>query len=436
MKLKSKFSLGGAALACASLLPQDSQAGGIMLYEVATPEVGLASAGYAARAQDASTLFTNPGGMALLDGTQVQGGLQLTYGSVGFSSSSKTSRRLDSNDGGNAIGALPAGSFFVTTPINDRVTVGFGTFSYFGLVENYDDNWVGRYYLQNSALLGLTLMPAVSLKVNDWLSVGGGPNLMYGYLKDQTAVNNVDPRYSDGQLTLKDEAWGFGGIGGVVITPEPGTRIGFTYISQVKLDFSDNPRFSNLGPGLSNLLTGSGSINLGVTVPQSFMVGFFHEINEKWAVMADMGWQQWSKFGEIWVGVDTPAAGGQSRATTTQLHYQDTWHGAAGAQYKLSETWRFSGGVAYDSSAVSSADRTVMLPMGQTWRFGLGAEYQLSQKLNVGAGYTFAWSGNMSVDQGTDVVPGTTTPSLRGRVAGSYNDSWFSFLSLSATYKF
>ena len=42
----------------------------LMLYEVGTEDVGLASAGYTARAQDASTVFTNPAGMTRLDGTQ------------------------------------------------------------------------------------------------------------------------------------------------------------------------------------------------------------------------------------------------------------------------------------------------------------------------------------------------------------------------------
>ena len=41
-----------------------SHAGGLILYEFPTAEVELAAAGYAARAQDASTAFTNPAGMA------------------------------------------------------------------------------------------------------------------------------------------------------------------------------------------------------------------------------------------------------------------------------------------------------------------------------------------------------------------------------------
>ena len=50
-------------------------AGGIMLYQFGSPDVGFAAAGYAARAQDASTVFTNPAGMSRLEKSQVLGGL-------------------------------------------------------------------------------------------------------------------------------------------------------------------------------------------------------------------------------------------------------------------------------------------------------------------------------------------------------------------------
>jgi long-chain fatty acid transport protein len=40
--------------------------GGAYLTEISCAEVGLASAGWASRAQDAGTLFSNPAGMILL----------------------------------------------------------------------------------------------------------------------------------------------------------------------------------------------------------------------------------------------------------------------------------------------------------------------------------------------------------------------------------
>ncbi len=426
MKSNRKAILLGSTLAVARVCTQTTFAGGIELYEIATPDVGLASAGYAARAQDASTLFKNPAGMSQLNGTQFQGGLQLTYGSVTFTPDGGTSPRLGANDGGNAIGALPAASGFFVYDLSEKIKIGMGTFNYFGLAESYNDNWVGRYYVQDSAMLGMSFMPAVSFKATDWLSVGAGLNAMFGYLNTKVAVNTGTP--FDGQLTVKDNTWGFGGNFGVLLTPREGTRIGITYLSQVKLDFNATPSLSVFGANAGNLLLNSRELNLGVSVPQSVMIGFYQQLCEKWALMGDVGWQNWKQFGQIQVGVDT-VSGGQLGTVTTDLNYQDTWHGALGAQFTPCDKWQFTGGVAFDSSAVNSANRTVTLPMGQAWRFGLGASYQLSKAINVNGAYEFLWSGDMAVDQGSDT-------SVRGRVSGSYNNAWFSFFTLNLTYKF
>lgn len=424
MKLDIKLTLASCTLAFSALAPHTALGGGIELYEIGTPDVGLASAGYAARAEDASTLFKNPAGMSLLQGSEFQGGLQLLYGSVTFSPDSGTSPRLGNNDGGNAIGALPAASGFFVYDLGEKWKLGLGAFNYFGLAEKYDDNWVGRYYVQESALLGMSLMPAVSFKATDWLSVGAGLNAMFGYLKTDVAVNNDSP--VDGQLKLKDETWGFGANVGVLIEPREGTRIGITYLSPLKLDFKDQPDISVFGGNLGTLFA-TPELNLGVKVPQSVMVGLYQEISPKWAVMADVGWQQWSQFGEVQVGVE--GAANNPHVVTANLNYQDTWHGALGARYRASDKWQFMGGVAFDSSAVDSANRTVTLPMGQTWRFGLGASYQLSQTININAAYAFLWAGNMALTQGSDT-------SSRGRVSGSYNDAWFGFATLNVTWKF
>lgn len=56
----------GSALACGVVSSAALQAGGLSRDEIATPDVGLAPAGYAARAEDASTVFKNPAGMSRL----------------------------------------------------------------------------------------------------------------------------------------------------------------------------------------------------------------------------------------------------------------------------------------------------------------------------------------------------------------------------------
>jgi long-chain fatty acid transport protein len=68
-----------------SALSSSTMAGGLGAYEVGTADVGLASAGYTARAQDPSTVLTNPAGMTRLSGTQVLLGAQALHGDMRFS---------------------------------------------------------------------------------------------------------------------------------------------------------------------------------------------------------------------------------------------------------------------------------------------------------------------------------------------------------------
>jgi len=425
IKFNHKLSLLPGIFLFGAILPRSALAGGINLYEIGTPDVGLASAGYAARAQDASTLFKNPAGMSRLQNTQIQAGGEFLYGNVEFSPNSQTSPRLGNDNGGNAIGALPNLSLFYVYDLAEKWKLGFGTFNYFGLAEKYNDNWAGRYYVQDSTLVGVSLMPSVSYQATDWLSIGVGMNAMLGYLKNQVAINNIAPSYGDGQMEVKDTTWGFGANVGILLQPREGTRIGITYQSQINLDFEDTPSFSNLGPGLNRLLGNPPNLNLGMHVPQAVMVGFFQEIDDEWAVMGDFGWQDWSQFGRVDIGLQSDT----STSLTANLNYQDTWHGAIGFQYKFKPSWILTSGFAYDSSAVSNANRSVVLPMSEDWRFGVGAIWQVTKKLDLNAGYEFMWGGEMPVNQGSG------NP-LRGQVAGSYDSVWFSFFTLNLTYRY
>jgi long-chain fatty acid transport protein len=408
----------------ALLVSGSASAGGIMIYDFGSPDVGLASAGYAARAQDAATVFTNPAGMNRLEQSQILGGLQALYGDVVFSPTAATT--VAGSDGGNAIGWMPGGSLFVVQKLNQNLSLGFGVLSYFGLSQSFNDDWVGRYSVQESTLIGLTLTPAVSYRVNNRLYLGAGLNLMYGYLDNQVAVKNFGEDRPDGQLKYDDDRWGCGANLGILVESEPGTRFGLTYLSEVKLDFSAVPEFSGLGPGLETLLSSRGlttsRLDLSMTVPQMVMFSVYRELNEKWAVMGNVDWQDWSRFGKVDVQVDTS----DPRSLSVENDYKDTWQVALGAQYRYSPAWLFSGGISYDSSAVDDDKRTVTVPMGEVWCFALGAQYAFSPNLTLGAAYAIAWLGDMPVDQGDGPL----------RVAGEFSDSSFSFFALNLKWTY
>ena len=162
----------GLLFATSAVVSGSAVAGGLLLYEVGTADVGLASAGYTARAQDASTVLTNPAGMTRLPGQQLLLGAQVLYGASGFSADSGTSPELGRDDGGNPIGWFPGGGMFYTQQLSPTVTAGFAATGNFGLAESYDSNWVGRYYLQESTLLGVSLLPSIAWQVSPEFSLG------------------------------------------------------------------------------------------------------------------------------------------------------------------------------------------------------------------------------------------------------------------------
>ena len=317
-----KRSLSAAAFGISALAWNTACAGGISLYEVGTADVGLASAGYTARAQDASTVFTNPAGMTRLAGDQFTLGAQVLYGDVGFSIGQGTTPALGGNAGGNPVDWLPGGGLFYSHSVSPDFKVGLALTGNFGSVVKYDDGWVGRYRAQEGTLLGFSILPSAAWRVNENLSLGASLNAMVGKFENRVAVNNIVG--SDGSLELDDNAWGFGANLGLLYEVNQGTRFGITYTSPVKLDFSAQPQWSDLGTGIRALLASRGlldaNVDLGVTVPQGVNASFYHEIDPRWAVLGSVGWQQWSKFGEVAVGVDSNNPIGLTTAPRLQGH--------------------------------------------------------------------------------------------------------------------
>ena len=421
-------------------------AGGLFAYEFGTAEIGLASAGYGARAQDASTAFTNPAGMTRLAGTQFLAAGQLDYGRTNFGIGSGTSPALGTDSGGNAFGSngwFPGGGAFLSYSVSPELKLGFAMSGNFGGVVQYNDNWVGRYYVQQSKLVGLSFVPSVAYKVTDKLSLGASVNAMYGYYYNTVAINIPDAlrpgvvvpiqrAAGDAQLKLTDNTWGWGGSLGLLYEFDSRTRVGLTWNSQVNLDFSAPAQFSNLGALGTNLQAAgllNSTVNVGIKVPQQVMGSVFAQLNDKWALLGSIGWQQWSKFGQVQLGIDNP---NNPISLTTNLNFKDTWHVAAGAQYRINEPWTLNFGIAYDSG-FQGGTVSPALPTNAAWRFGVGAQQQLSKSAFWGFAADYLYGGNLDVNlqSSTPVALGG-----RGNVAGSYGNVGILFMGVYGNWTF
>jgi len=426
-----------ALLAAAALGAGPAVAGGLLLYEFGTAEPGLAAAGYAARAQDASTAFTNPAGMTRLEGSQALVGGQVMWLNQALSIGDGTSTALGGDSGGRAFGSsgfVPSGGAFLTHALAPDLRIGFAATGNFGSVIDYDGQWVGRYRVQEATLLGVSFVPSIAYRVSERLSVGAGVNAMYGILRNQVAINNVLPAAPDGQLKLADNAWGWGANLGLLYEISPSTRVGLTWNSQVKLDFESPAQFSGLGPALSALLASRGlldaQVKLGVKVPQQVMASGFSQIDDRWAVLGNVGWQQWSKFGEVEAGIDNTL---DPASLTTAIPFKDTWHVAVGAQYRLSDPWRLNFGVAYDSGFQNGDMVSPLVPVNATWRFGVGGEQQVGKTFRWGVAGALLYGGTLDVNQLSALPPALGG---RGDLVGSYDNAASVVVSVYGNWTF
>jgi long-chain fatty acid transport protein len=164
-------------------------------------------------------------------------------------------------------------------------------------------------------------------------------------------------------------------------------------------------------------------IELGMTVPQTVMLGFFQAIGDRWAVMGDVGWQNWAAFGAVEIGVTTSTP----RSLVTQISYRDTWHAALGAQVRLSEPWQLNFGIAYDTSMTTDENRSLSLSLANQLRVGVGAQVVIDKHWDLGMASELLWDGSPAIDR--------ENGPLSGHVSGRYANTWILFFAFSFTWK-
>jgi long-chain fatty acid transport protein len=398
-------------------------AAALELYETGAPDQGTASAGRAAMAADASTAASNPAGMTLLDRSQllVAGGALLPFTNFDVAPQTSTS----GGSGGNAGVFMPLGSFFYVHRLSDRMRLGMAFFSDFGLGGDYGKEWVGRYYVTEEALVTAKINPSIAYKLNDWLSVGAGFSFAVGRLTFQSRVNNLLPRLPDGRLALESWDEAFGGNAGILLRPLPNLRLGLTYQSPEDFKFGFNPFFTGLGPGLRALgrRIGGARVNVPMTEPQQGMASAVYEIVPDFRLMGNIGWQNWSAFGQFPVGISART----QRTIEANLHFSDTYQLAIGQQYRLTEKWLWSAGFAYDSSSVSQQNRPVVLPVDRQLRYGTGIQYDISPDVSAGASWEL-------MDAGPGPLSNHRGP-LAGTLQGHYTTNYLNFVALNVLWK-
>src|SRR6185312_7029245 len=149
---------------------------GFALQENSGSAMGNAFAGGAAAGEDASTVWSNPAGMSRLASPQVAMAVHLITPSFKFRDEGSMPAAFQplGGTGGDAGSVNVVPNLYAVMPLNPQWAVGIGINAPYGLVTEYDDNWLGRFQAIKSDIKTINVNPSASWRVTDTFAVGVG----------------------------------------------------------------------------------------------------------------------------------------------------------------------------------------------------------------------------------------------------------------------
>lgn len=427
-------------LLCGALLLTCSpaEAAGFYIQEQSVSGLGKAFAGSAAKADDASTIFYNPAGMTQLSGWQFTGGVSTLLPKAELEDTG-TIADLDgpgagvvtapiaalgaTNDGGNPYDATPVPSMYVAGPLvegRNDLWAGVGVSTPFGLANEYDENWFGRFDSTSTKLTVVNITTALAFKPVSWMSVGGGLDIAYADANLQSAVRAA----TEGHLRLTGDDWTTGYNAGVTITPTDGTTIGAHYRSAITHKLTGQFQITGTGSALVNADT---TAKANLDLPDIATLSIAQDITPDTTLLGSATWFGWSNFESI-----APTRGDGAAVTPIVQNYQNTWSFAVGVEHTLTDDWLLRAGYQFDETPTNDEFRTSRTPDGDRQWFSVGAGYAASDKITIDAAATYIDIADEEISVTRNVIAaGVPSVQMEADTSGSVG-----IVALGVNYKF
>jgi len=354
------------------LVSADSFAAAFQLSEQNASGLGRAYAGEASIADDASVVARNPALMSLFKEKQISVAGIAVLPDVSLKGTD-TNNGLDpsvlNNDSIAPNAIVPAGYF--TMPVNDKVSVGFGAFSNFGLATEFNGDYAAGQIAGETEIVTVNFNASVAYKVTEQFSFGIGLNYIYA---DATIIRKVGanpniPASTDA-VHLEGDDTGLGLNLGLMYQLDENSRFGFNYRSETDITFEGT--FSSAAKLLPEM---PGSVE--ITLPAIAEFSGSHQLDEKLGLHYSVMWTGWSSFDKLEAKVNGPA--GEFTGFEKEENFSDSMRYAIGSDYQYSENLLLRAGVAFDESPADKNHMSISIPDTDRFWFSFGGNYAIDQ---------------------------------------------------------
>jgi len=379
--MKFTKTLIAASLAVVSA---DSFAAAFQLAEQNVSGLGRAYAGEAAVADDASVVARNPALMSLFKDKQISVAGIAVIPDVSLKGESAAYGLDESSIDDDSIAPsafIPAGYF--TMPLNDKVSLGFGAFSNFGLSTEFKDDYAAGSIAGETEIVTVNMNASASYKINEQFSLGLGLNYVYA---DAKVVRNVGTNpfglpASTQIAHLEGDDYGFGWNIGAMYQLDENNRFGFNYRSETDIDFEGE--YSNQLPAAVGGLAGTvvpGELKL--TLPAIAEFSGSHQLDKKLGVHYSILWTGWDSFQKL--EAYTPSL--ETPVFSKEENFSDSMRYSICTDYQYSDALLLRAGIAYDESPADQSHLSISIPDTDRFWFSFGGNYAFSENSNVDLG--------------------------------------------------
>jgi long-chain fatty acid transport protein len=418
-------SSGWAIVVAVSLLccwTSGAWAAGFALVQQGTAAMGQGNA-FVAEANDASAIYYNPAGLNQIKRAQVYQGSFFNYPDREFSGGGQ-----DSQTNHRLYRSLTA---YIAIPVHDRVVLGLGFFSPFGMGTVWPPTWAGRYITTYSSLKTYSLNPVVSVRVLDNLSLAAGFDVLWSqvHLKRKTPVVLRGRAFPDAEINVTGEGSGLGYNLGLHYEPWSGVKLGVAYRSKIEVDHE-----GSLDTTLPVPLPGPNSDgHASIAYPPSLTMGIAYSRFKPFTFEFDATWTGWSSYDQLKLNLDTPVPvnGVPTNTITTPKNWHDSWAFRFGANYAVNETMKLRAGYIYDLTPVPDSTFDPQVPDANRHIFTVGSDLKVFQRFTLGFAYNYILSESRTKSNSI-VINGVPAPL---QANGRYNSDVHS-VGLSWSFQF
>ncbi|MBL4248745.1 outer membrane protein transport protein [Vibrio fluvialis] len=429
MKTNKKFLSIAVACGLASV-SNLTQAAGFQLAEYSATGLGRAYAGEAAMADNAGAQWRNPAMLTYLKGTQVSAGALYVNpnvdveGNVSFyGSTSSTSSSDYANDA-----VIP--NFYISHQVNEKWALGLAFGTNYGMETELDSGFAASHFGDEAMVTTMEANANIAYQLTETVSIGGGIRYVMGegHFGAKSPAQTEALGLTKG-TTLKymegdDTSWGW--QAGAAWQMTPNNRVGFAYKSEVDLKLSGSANMYVQSDG--KVLSDTGYMML--TLPATAELSTYHQLTDQFALHTSINWTDWSSFEKLQAELDT-----MGTVMVKEENWKDNYRFAVGATYQVDPKLALRSGVAYDTAAVSTKNRTITIPETDRIWLSVGAGYDVTEQLTLDAAFTYIFAKDADILESRGYDSDNSAEKVGGQFDGQMTGNvWI--VGVQASYRF